>query len=274
MIKTIKSKYDFLTKDILEKDYCELKSLSAIGRKYNIPTGTIKSRARRLNVVVDNPGGKNIYSVNENIFSDQNEKAFYIAGFAAADGNVGYYSTGIPKVFRIGLSRKDKAHLETIKNAMDFTGKIYDTKQYDERYERYYYASTFNIYCSKKIIIDIGTNFNVVPNKTLIYQFPTHLIDHKLINHFIRGYNDGDGCWTKYKQFRFELLGTYDFLKTCENILKEQCELKSKAVVLPHKKIFRLRFAGDYSVSRIAKFLYQDANLYLPRKYELIKHLI
>lgn len=53
-----------------------------------------------------------------------------------------------------------------------------------------------------------------VPNKSLILKPPK--IDNELINHFIRGYFDGDGCVSfnsKTKVYAVCILGTKEILE-------------------------------------------------------------
>lgn len=273
------TKYQFLTKEILQQDYDELGSLSAIGRKYNMPTGSVKSCAHRLKIIVDQPGGKCKYKVNENIFSDDSESGFYIAGFAAADGNITYDNRSNTSVFIIGLARKDKEHLIKIKDAMNFNGLIHDYEYYNTDYHQICYSSRMNIYCSKKIVRDIGSKFNVLPRKTFTYEFPEKLVDHNLIRHFIRGYFDGDGSFylnypDNLSSICFDLLGTQSFLETVRSILISQCNLDTDAIVHPCKNIFRLRFSWYNHVSKIANYLYGDSTIYLQRKYDLINRFL
>lgn len=177
----------------------------------------------------------------------------------------------------LGLSRKDKDHLLKIKNAMSFTGPISDHSYLNKRDNKIIDSSWLKIYCSKKIISDIGVYFNVIPQKTFIYQFPQRIIDHELVRHFIRGYFDGDGCFYKDKRnsaVRFELLGTQSFLEVVRDILERDCNLQSNAVVRKTKNIYRLRYYKNDLVSKISTYLYGNSTIYLQRKFDKISHLI
>jgi hypothetical protein len=224
--------------------------------------------------------GKSKYSINEDIFDIDSEVGFYLAGFIAADGNVFNDIRSNTLSLNIGLSRKDKPHLIKIKEAMCFTGPISDHKHYNKKYDTDYLSSKLQIYCSKKIINDLERNFNVVPNKTFIYQFPNNIILHSMVRHFIRGYFDGDGSFyldhanRNSSSMCFDLLGTKSFLETVCNILERDCNLQSKAVVNPIKNIYRLRYSGTNLISKIVNYLYKDATIYLNRKFDIVKHLI
>lgn len=216
--------------------------------------------------------GKVKYSVNEDIFDGDNEKGFYIAGFAAADGNVTHDKRSNTSVFRIGLAQKDADHLEKIRSALNFTGPLANSAGNNSIH--------MNIYCSKKIIRDLGKNFNVIPNKTLILTFPERILKHPLAHHFMRGYFDGDGCFwretNRNNSICFELLGTESFLNSFRDVLNEHCELNSKVIVrkIGKTKSYRLRYAGNGLISQISSYLYRDATIFLDRKYDIVKRLI
>lgn len=272
------TKYKWLTKEILQQDYDELRSLSAIGQKYNIPVGSVKSRAHSLEIAMDPPCGKSKYTVNEDFFSVDSEAAFYVAGFMAADGNITYgkqFKTGL---LALGLSSIDKEHLVKIKEAMDFTGIISDYSYWNKCNNVMTNSSWLKIYCSKKLISDIGNRFNVLPQKTFTYTFPIDIINHEMVRHFLRGYFDGDGCFYQPKNMRrsisFELLGTQSFLETVKLILERECNLQSKTKISKTKNIHRLRYGGRDQLSKIANYLYGNSTIRLERKFDKIAHLI
>lgn len=71
-------------------------------------------------------------------------------------------------------------------------------------------------------------NLGCVPNKSLILTFPSIDIfkNKDLIRHFIRGYFDGDGCFSRtfYKDEVFpkcSFLGTYEFISMVKTILEK-----------------------------------------------------
>lgn len=123
--------------------------------------------------------------------------------------------------------------------------------------------------------------FNIKQRKSLVYKFPGKIIKNKLCNHFMRGYFDGDGCFSidknngKKKQLKFALLGTFGFLNNYHKVLLQKMFITTKnSKPKKYKKIARLLFGGNILISKIATFLYKDATIYLDRKYNLVKHLI
>jgi intein/homing endonuclease len=270
-------KYSFLTKELLQEYYDETGSQTGIAEKYNIPRHRVKYYTRKLGVKMDRPCGKSKYTVNENIFSEDSEVSFYLAGFIAADGNITYDNRSDTVSLNIGLARTDRPHLLKIKEAMSFSGPILDISAYNKTYKNTCLSSRFSIYCSKKIIKDLEDNFNIIPQKSLILQFPNKLIDHPMVRHFIRGYFDGDGCFSTDKRddsICFELLGTKNFLDNVEGILERECDLIAPIKVTPTKNIYRMRTSALQSATNIVNFLYGNSNIHLDRKFDIIKHML
>jgi len=209
------------------------------------------------------------YSFNERFFSVDNEASFYWAGFIAADGNL------YRKTLTIGLSLKDKCHLERFKSDICATYPIRDsivvTTIPSGKTESYGLVKIS--LCSEYLPVDLA-RFNIVPNKTKIYTFPNWIINHPLVHHFIRGYVDGDGCWT-FKgrdQLYFSVVGTADFLKACRSILEKKCDLKENTKEIrsiPGTSI--IQYGGNRIASKIRDFLYHEATIFLQRKFDIVK---
>jgi hypothetical protein len=101
------------------------------------------------------------------------------------------------------------------------------------------------------------------------------------MRHFIRGYYDGDGCFsvTKRKD-RTENSLIYQFNITgMENPLRKMQEhlINNVGVVdngLKHRKstiAVTIHYSGKNVCKRILDYLYQDATIYLQRKYNKYK---
>ena len=127
-----------------------------------------------------------------------------------------------------------------------------------------------------KIVWEALNSKGCVPNKSLILTFPDEsvLSDKSLIRHFIRGYVDGDGClcYTKGKA-EFNVLGTEEFLTG----LMENLPLDRKyPVYKKHKdtdKNFCIFNLWCSTAVRIMQYLYENATIYLDRKYEKYKEI-
>jgi hypothetical protein len=272
-----------LTKEMLEKDYKELQSFRKIGDKYNISNETIRYYCQKFGIQT-NPLVK--YSCNDDFFAQENEEVFYIAGFLAADGCLKIKKNKISNkeyyFVYIGLSKKDKSFLELIKSKLQAEAPIKDfliknSKRNPKWKDSWKSEITIT---SEKMFKDLE-KFNIVPRKSLIYTLPDWLIEHPLVSHFMRGYNDGDGCFfnqkhkTKADQVMFSLRGTPKFLTTFREILEEKCDLKERTKPIRISSGHgALEYGGNGILKNICQFLYRDATIYLPRKYDIIKHLL
>ena len=109
-----------------------------------------------------------------------------------------------------------------------------------------------------------------IPNRTL----DDEKVPKELIRHFIRGYFDGDGslCVTE-KTRSIDVLGTYDFLY---QLCLESGIDTNKIYVSKSKsnKVFRIVLGSKSDLYNFSKYMYDDCNIYLDRKYEKFKKLM
>jgi hypothetical protein len=129
---------------------------------------------------------------------------------------------------------------------------------------------------SKRIVKDLG-RCGVVPNKTLLgvklWSGPEHLM-----RHYYRGIMDGDG-WlsrsvraTGYVSWDVGLCGGEEVVKGFSSWINR--EIGSSGCVRKQGKIWKVSFGGTKKPQRVAKFLYDNAHVYLDRKKELANKLI
>lgn len=195
----------------------------------------------------------NVLRIFETI--DTEEKAYWL-GFLYADGSVSSTDNRI----ELGLAERDLKQIEKFKDFIGIPNKISyrpTTKSY-----RYSFKS---ISCKADLIRQ-----GCVPKKSLILKFPTEdQVPKNLIKHFIRGYFDGDGWFTNTEEcFQVGIIGTEDFIKGfLDNITIYNKENKIFDV---HRKDRAKRYVfGAYvDVLNFLNWIYQDATIYLDRKYE------
>jgi hypothetical protein len=273
-----------LTKEILQKEYDELQSFRKIGKKYGASGEGIRTLCEKLGVKTNDLPR---YTYAEDFFTRDNEETFYVAGFFAADGCVKIRKMNNRKnlVYQIQLqlATKDRVILEKIKSLLKWTGPTCEITTINSKRNPKWedsYKCGFTI-TSKKLVDDIA-RFNIVPRKTHILTFPQWLIDHPLVHHFIRGYNDGDGCFHTSKnkgkssgQIYFSMRGTAMFLGSCRSIIEKNCDIKVNTTnIRISSGIGQFGYGGNGIVAKVAKFLYKDATIYLERKYNIVKHLM
>jgi hypothetical protein len=205
------------------------------------------------------------YSCNHRFFSNDTPESFYWAGFLAADGFV--RDSGGTQFAGLTIAVKDRVHLEKFVKEVRYTGIIEDAVWHQKDF-----GVSVRI-CSRDMFSDLS-RFNIIPRKTLVYTFPKWIISHNLVNHFMRGYFDGDGSVYfinvagKTKQCNFEILGTEDFVRTYSDIMHEKCDIALR--VYKKKNIWCGRFCGNVKSQRARDFLYGNTrpDIMLERKYK------
>lgn len=188
-------------------------------------------------------------------------------GFIFADGYIGSTPLEPDKKsvynFEISLKIEDTPHLEKFKSFISFEKEIVTD---DHR---------CRIMIANKHFWSILNGYGCVPRKSLILKFPRREIfaSKDLLRHFIRGYFDGDGCFSRHVHIHtvspiIGLLGTREFLEEVLNI----SNISAKYI---HDKrhsdnTFSLSYSKDNGVLFV-NYLYNDASVYLDRKYKLFE---
>jgi len=256
------------TKELLTNELKELKTITAIANKYGTTPANVTKYLNKFNIRRNRRNNsKHYYDLN--LFNKDTEKSFYIAGFLAADGSV------FNNCINLVLALKDEGHLIKIKNLLNTDAFI--TTGNSIYQGKIYKFCRLSLY-SKELVNQLK-RFNIVRNKTKIYEMPEWLIIHPLINHFLRGYSDGDFCWRIHKVERginrmiFKLLGTEKFLNQCISIFSKQCNLdlsNKKAVKRKDANVYYCDFGGNIICSKLALWLYKDSTIYLERKRDIV----
>ena len=231
----------------------------AISKKYNISRTTVQKYLIKNNITFNkHPVTSRIF--NHNFFSTYNPESCYWAGFILADG----YVRANRNSLEILLSNIDDEHL------LNFTMLL----GLKEDIRRYYKNACGITICSDTIKQALCENFDIVNKKSLIC-FISNKIPKQFLHHYIRGYFDGDGCFSNEKRFSF--VGT---LATCQFIgefFKENGITKTNGEIptICQKKDKNILYSIKYSKSqseKIFKLLFKDSTEHtrLKRKYEKI----
>ena len=230
-------------------------------------------RMLKENCVMRNDSEKSRkYSYNKDFFKviDTEEKAYWL-GFIYADG---YIVNGIKgknnDSLGITLSNKDKEHIEKFKKSIDSNHPI-------RIYKSKYGSNSARIIIQDEELVADLIELGVLRNKSLILKFPTtDVVDKSLIYHFIRGYFDGDGSFKKKGQklngYDFSVLGTIEFLTELRTYLGVDNEIR-KCNKNNDSNNYHLTFGGNQKVKQVAKMLYENANIYLDRKYKRYREI-
>lgn len=152
------------------------------------------------------------YEFNYDLFSVINtEEKSYWLGFLTADAYVNH------NTLELALKAEDVDHLLAFREM--FSGNVPEVK-----YRINTNAYRFSIY-SVELCQDLADK-GCVQGK-LLRTFPNDTqVPNYLINHYMRGYFDGDGSIyadSKYGNLRFSVIGSNRFLDRYEAILLEHC---------------------------------------------------
>lgn len=259
-----------LTKKYLEDAYFRLKSIKAVAREIKVDPMSISNYMDKFNLTYK----KFVkYKCDEEFFKTDNEDSFYIAGFIAADGCIKKQNR-----LSIEIGEKDLKLLEDIRNKFQAENPIGNKIVKNSlRNSEWKDSKEVTLLISSKEMCKDLEKFNIVPRKTHIYKMPEWLINHKLVHHFLRGYNDGDGCFhiEKYNQAYFSLRGAAIFLKQIRDIFENNnLTVKRNTEIRISSGHGILEYGGNGVLTKICNFLYKDSTICLERKYNIIKNLL
>lgn len=206
--------------------------------------------------------------INEKAFTTMTEESAYWAGFLAADGNVSGNRV------RLYLGAIDIDHLIKFKEFLKSEHTIGESEKFNRCSLEF---------ANKHIRADLENLFNITPRKSLTLKFPS--IPMYLVNHFLRGYFDGDGtiCETFSSKASITaslitaFLGAPDFMEVaseiCHTCIDKPNTLKLR--VHPNGMNKVLKFNTLDSI-RFLNWLYSEStpNTRLTRKYEIYDRVV
>lgn len=265
-------------------EFCNGADINYVMKKYDVCYASIYNGIKKFNLNYNYTYGR-IHSINEDYFKtiDTEEKAYWL-GFIMADGTVIKTNQKMTSYNRLKLALKleDEYHLEKFKQCINTTTEI---KHYTIKSETSNCSKNKYTYCyincdSIKIANDL-INLGCIPNKTDKCFIPN--IPQNLIRHFVRGYFDGDGCISVYKDTNtkklrgeFSITSNSNILIDIQKILIDNCNVKETKLhtYKRTKKAASLRYGGKNQIRRIYEYLYKDSTIYLNRKYNNFKLLL
>lgn len=193
---------------------------------------------------------------------DAEEKAYFL-GFFFADGFI--HNSGNTCGFT--------NHIKDDYIFKKFSSLIYindgDGFSYTKRGQ-----AAFHIY-SKKMCKDLE-KFGLHKRKTFDLEFPPkNLIPDNMMNHFIRGVFDGDGCICNYKNksnnkllSHFSIIGTESLMGGINDILSAVTERPKKLYTTKYKNLVNIKHNAIDSIRLIYEYLYNNATMFLTRKLD------
>lgn len=215
-------------------------------KAYNVPRRNL-SEARRITLN---------YTLNEDAFTDFSDKeTCYWLGVMYTDGYIS--KTKYTNRFGISVQASDKEWLLKFKKYLNYNG---DVHQYEVS-QGYKPGTQYARLCigNNKIVENLE-KIGVIEHKTkLINSLPKV----NCLDDFIRGVVDGDGSLRKSAP-DLRICGNYNFLKEIGDYLGYEYK------IYPDKSIFDLCYNRENS-RILEKRLYENAIVYLDRKYQIAK---
>ncbi|HCC59703.1 MAG: hypothetical protein A2402_02840 [Candidatus Staskawiczbacteria bacterium RIFOXYC1_FULL_37_43] len=231
---------------------------------------------------LDPRGGHNRYKFKVDFFEKWSPEMAYVLGFLYADGDI----EDVKKSSRtqyITFPSKDRDILESIKKVIGSSHPIQYRPRRKALFQNgkvYESAESYRIRIGSKKLFEDLIKLGLTPRKSLIIKFPKNIPDDCL-NHFIRGYFDGDGCafFQKAKGITKPIIikklsaiftsGSSAFLQGLAEVLKNKL-LINHDKIYNSSRAFQLRYSTGDSV-KIFGFMYKNCSdgLYLKRKFDI-----
>lgn len=227
------------------------------------------------------------YSLDENYFEniDKEHKAYWL-GFIMADGSLSKTAPGCNSYNRLQmvLSETDIEILEKLKNDLQSTSPI-RIRKYKTGYETnsavcYLHINSTKM-CKDLEVLGMGLKEN---------RYMSQNIPQKYIRDFIRGYFDGDGCISVFdtinkvngKEYprkcrEFSITSPESILLVFKAIFEKECGVSKKVALKKYKrttKAVSLRYGGKADVIALYHYLYDNATIYLQRKYNNFQRVL
>ena len=205
---------------------------------------------------------------------DTEEKAYWL-GFIFADGYISFSEENMKKgqlasSYCVGIKLKisDKEHLKKFNKSINGNYKVFEETAYPDGFRNKITKSAKILVYSKQMYDDLNKYFD--RDKTYTAEFPN--ISEDLMRHFIRGYFDGDGCFTlTEKTFDIEFLGaSQDFHNGLRSVLSKH-GFKFTYETKPNQHgtdMYYIHINRNQDRCKFLDWIYDNCNIYLDRKYE------
>lgn len=261
--KTSRNVFELLTDEEID-DICRLYinkiPTSKILEKYpRIKCqNTIIKIVKAKGVKVRKPGVAPIIKAEDFFETINSEEKAYIVGLLIADGSVIFPSRqNRNPCWSITLKDNDKYLLEQIKDIIGTNKKICHSRN----------ESILSV-TSLKMVLDLS-QYGIVPRKSFKTYYPS--INPVYNRHLIRGIFDGDGCISGNI---CSFYGTTELLIGIQNILKEEVGIPpGKITIRETNGANSFSFSARDNLKSYYHYIYDNATIYLQRKYDKFKNL-
>lgn len=242
------------------EDYQKGLTTVDIAKKWNTYNTSIRRVLIRYNIPLR--GNKEVQqTVKENPFKLKDEKSEYFLGLLLTDGCIHHRKDS--NSVSITLALKDKEMVEYFRDFACPKNKV--SKVLQKKYGTYMYSTSFRHDDTAKWLEKHGNFYN----KSYDCDIYTPLTPH-----ILRGIFDGDGYWHSTNKGTTKCWGicgkSFIFLQKIQAYLSS---LGIKSFLNKRKKpnnnfIYHLEIYKLVDVVKVAKLMYNEAHIYLQRKYD------
>lgn len=278
-----KEKVFKISDEEIKRLYLEGNSLNDIAKIAQDTKGVMALRGRLQKLGVDTTKDMRKYkykissasrkhNFNEHVFDiiDTEEKAYWL-GWLFSDG----YNHASKYQVALRLQEDDVEILYKFRDFLQTEAPIHTYKRYtrvNNLQRNYSELIVCSPYFSEQL-----SKLGCVQAKTLILQFPD--IPKHLYQHFIRGYFDGDGCFSVIKRnnrknpeskvYQFNIVGMEPVLTVIQDTIVQNVGVKKLPLKMRSgKKAVTIHYSGHNVCKKILDYLYKDASIYLKRKHD------
>lgn len=246
-----------------------------------------------INVKLNKIGIKKPRKECSNYFDsiDNKCKAYWI-GFIWSDGYVWVRNRSKKEGtftkeygFKLDLCDVDESHLYKLKDNMKIKTSIKNYSNYKNTFSSKNGVSRISCY-DKHLVLTMQEKYGIIPNRNDANKLINN-IPKEYYKDFIRGVMDADGSFSKYVshnskrnndeiKYNITLGGTETLLRFMEKVLVKQGLLLNmtteRKLQKRHKdkdgNFLSIKISGKNNFYNILNWLYEDANIYLDRKYD------
>lgn len=213
-------------------------------------------------------GNHRKYYYDDNKFQIiETEEDAYWLGFITADGCIIEN-----RMLQIKLAESDRGHLVKFAKYLGMTAEETEEIIKDGiggAYDKNNKTVCIKI-CSRKICSSLNDK-NIFPRKSG-KEIPYICTSKDLEIAYIRGLIDGDG-WIRSTQFGLGLCGSYEICNYVKNFVNDNIIDTTGNSINSHDIIWKLELNGKIKASTILDTLYQNATIYLDRKYQIYQEI-
>lgn len=263
--------------ELMVKLYNEGYSAAAICKHLPYTPHTIIDHLRDAGVSIRSKAGAKT-PLNDSYFEtiDSEEKAYFL-GFLMADGCVSERYHSQPAI-SLQLHSDDEYILHRLKEETESGVNITYLKSRNH--------SSWRVH-SKKMATDLA-KYGIVPRKTGHECLPIDMIPDNLIRHFIRGFFDGDGWFSVTSchgipngRISLGFVSNINMLISIKEYLNKNISNLTDIKIHEYSDTDKgytgfsmMLYAKLDNVKDIGNFLYEDATIYLERKYNTFTNAI